>query len=212
MATRKKISKPKPRKKATRAKPPAKRAQAGGSGIEERAALFAYAYVANGHNKTAAAVAAGYKPGYSAEKAGQRLSKNVRVKAIIAAATRKAIEVAGATLERTILEIARVAYSDPRNLFDARGMLKPMADLDDDTAATLASIKIGEKSRGAGRGKKRPSTSTVKTVKLWPKDSALEKLMKYHGAYRIDNEQARTVIVNSVDYASMYKGKPKPVP
>lgn len=44
----------------------------------------------------------------------------------------------GITLERTLREIAKGAFHDPRKFFDDSGALKPVTELDDDTAAAIA--------------------------------------------------------------------------
>jgi hypothetical protein len=53
--------------------------KSGTSKADERKAKFIEAMVATGGNKRASAIAAGYKPGRAADKAGERLSHNVAV-------------------------------------------------------------------------------------------------------------------------------------
>ena len=43
--------------------------------------------------------------------------------------------------ERTMREIARLSYFDPRKLFDETGAPLPITELDDDTAAALAGFQ-----------------------------------------------------------------------
>lgn len=93
-------------------------------------------------------------------------------------------KIAGLELNRTLREVARVAYSDPRRLYDADGNLIPVHKLDDDAAATVASVEVEE-----SRGEDGQLASLTRKVKHWDKNAALEKAMKYHGLYKEDNKQ-----------------------
>lgn len=99
--------------------------------------------------------------------------KDVKVSAEIAERAQSVARIVGLTTERTLQEVARLAYSDVRKLFKADGTLKPIHELTDDEAAAVASVKVG---------------STTK-ITHWDKNSALEKAMKHHGLYEKDNEQ-----------------------
>jgi hypothetical protein len=83
---------------------------------------------------------------------------------------------AGLSAERTLREIARVAYADPRRLFRADGTLVPIVELDEDAAGMIAAIEVDEDGR------------TTK-VRMWDKNQALEKALKYLGLYERDNAQ-----------------------
>jgi phage terminase small subunit len=160
----------------------------------QRRKLFATAYLSNGSNATQAAIAAGFseKTAYSA---GCRLLKHVDVQAIIQAAAKKVEEQCGLTLERTLKEIARLAYADPRKLFKEDGSLKQIHELDDDTAATIASVEVDE------IGTDGVVIGMTRKVKQWDKKGALDMAMKFHGAYEKDNKQKQPVIlqVSSTD-------------
>ncbi len=134
-----------------------------------------------------------YRHAYAVKKASAktineaacRLLKNSKIAARIEELMAKATQKACLEIERTLREVARVAYSDPRRFYDSNGKLKRICDLDDDTAATIAGVEVDEiKVDGAVIG------HTVK-VKTWDKNSALEKAMKYHGLYERDNEQKK---------------------
>jgi len=181
MATKKKRTKPRTAKAA-----PSKRAKAGTS--KEAAAhkkiLYANALIVNGGNKTQAAVTAGYKPGRGAELAGYRLSKDVVVRALLNERLQKDAAISGLTVERTLLELSRMAYSDPRKLKTKDGKWIPLEELDDDTAAALASIDEDQVTKVVKvNGKEKTVAEFIRKVKLWDKNSALEKAMKYHKLY-----------------------------
>jgi len=148
----------------------------------QRRIKFIAAYISNGNNATRAAIAAGYSP-KSAERQGLRLTRDVRIRRFLAEAAEKSAKIAGLTIERTLQEVARLAYSDPRRLYDARGNLIPVHQLDDDAAATVASVEVDEIKVEGG------VVSHTKKVKVWDKNAALEKAMKHHGLYEEDNSQ-----------------------
>lgn len=169
-------------------KPAKQRVTAGNTkeAVAAREVAFAHAYLANGMNGTQAAISAGFSA-KGAEVTASRLLRRTKVKAILVEAAKKAAEAGGLTVERTLREVARVAYSDPRKLYDKDGNLIPVHLLDDDTAATVASIEVLEEY--AGRGENRELVGYTKKLKHWDKNGALEKAMKYHGLYREDNKQ-----------------------
>jgi hypothetical protein len=101
--------------------------------------------------RTQAAVAVGYGKGRSARSAAQRF-------------------LAELDTVRTLREVARVAYGDIGRLFDAEGRLIPLADLDEDVHAVIASIELWP-------------DGTPKRIKLWPKIEALEMAMRHAGLF-----------------------------
>lgn len=84
---------------------------------------------------------------------------------------------------RVVKELACVALSDVRKLFRDDGSLKLPHELDDATAAAVASVELNE------NGYK---------VKLWDKNSAADKLMKHLGAYEKDNQQGGAGLAEAV--------------
>ena len=87
----------------------------------------------------------------------------------------KAEVAAVVTRERLLREIGRLAFVDPRRLLREDGTMLPLHELDDDTAAAIASVEVDE------YGKLK--------YKLWDKGAAQEKLAKVLGVYEKDNEQ-----------------------
>lgn len=91
------------------------------------------------------------------------------------------------TTERTLREIARLAYCDPRKFFYDNGAPKPIHELDDDSAAALAGMEVTEEYEGSGQD--RVFKGFTKKYKLADKNAALEKAMKHLGQYEQDNKQ-----------------------
>lgn len=153
--------------------------------LQDKKVVFVEAYLSNGGNASEAALSAGYSKG-GAAKAGYRLSKDVRVRSMIE--TRRAelfekreIERVRSTVslelntERLIKEISRVAFSDIRGIMHPDGRMKMPHELDDATAAAIASFELD-------------IDGSIK-YKFWDKNSSLERSSKIVGAFERDNKQ-----------------------
>lgn len=132
---------------------------------------------------------AGYDAkGNAAEVAGSRLLRNVQIKAYIAERQAKQVEKFDLTQEKVVEQLARIAFADPRKFFSADGRLKPIHELDEATAAGLAGFEVDEIRAGK---KIVGQTAKIKTVN---RTEALDKLMRFFGAYKRDNEQSRPMV------------------
>jgi phage terminase small subunit len=97
---------------------------------------------------------------------------------VIAAAQRR-LELAQITPDRTLLEIARVAYSDVASFFNPDGTLKKPAELDEDQRACLAGFEASIQNVAAGDGKQ----DLIHKFKAWDKTKALEMLARHFGMF-----------------------------
>jgi phage terminase small subunit len=95
----------------------------------------------------------------------------------VLAAARRRLELAHITPDRTLLEIARIAYADVASFFNADGTLKKPFDLDEDQRATLAGFEACIGNVSAGDGKQ----DLIHKFKAWDKTKALEMLAKHFG-------------------------------
>jgi phage terminase small subunit len=139
------------------------------------------------------------KPHVSAKTAGvegHRLLKNPSVQAEAQAARERIANRLELTAERTIQEIARLAYFDPRKLFKSDGTPKAVDELDDDTAAALAGIEVVEEFEGSG--KDRVFVGYTKKYRVADKNAALEKAAKILGLFKKDNEQAGNALASAL--------------
>lgn len=66
--------------------------------------------------------------------------------------------------KRVMLELGRVAFADIRKLYDQHGNLKPVHQLDDDTAAVVSSVQVDVAVNGRGDDAEPVITKRVKTV------------------------------------------------
>ena len=146
------------------------------AGFEARKRRFMDEYIALNRNGTQAAIAAGFSPNCAARIA-TRILRDPEIKAQIAHLDEKLSKISGLNAERTIREIARRAYFDPKNLFAEDGTLKRVVDLDDDTRAAInieQEYKDGE---------------LVLKIKTCDKDAALQAAAKHLGLFEKDNAQ-----------------------
>jgi phage terminase small subunit len=148
-------------------------------------------------NATQAAVRAGYAA-KTANREGSRLLSNVDIAAAITAARAAQTGRAEVTADRVLREYARLAFLDIRKAFDEHGNLKPVHELDDDTAAAIAGLEVeeiyehgqadvsqeGQPHGGSlqrSRGKR--YAGRLKKVKLSDKKGALDSLAKHLGMF-----------------------------
>ena len=121
--------------------------------LSDKQVAFARHYIANGHNGTQAAIAAGYaKAGASGTAA--RLNANPRVKALIASLAADIAEKSSVTPEAVIRELARLGLSDLRKAMrwgtdpdtgEILVQVRDSEDIDDDTAAAISAVKVSDK-------------------------------------------------------------------
>jgi phage terminase small subunit len=143
------------------------------SAADKRTA-FVEAYFANNGNALQAAITAGYAP-HSAGVTGAKLLKDPRVAPEIAKRRTEIIAALELSTERTIKEVSRLAFCDPRKLVGEDGRMKQLHELDDDTAAAIASVEVD-------------NDGNIK-YKFWDKNSAIDKAAKVQGLYEKDNDQ-----------------------
>lgn len=138
-----------------------------GGSYEARIAAFVEALIANGGNATQAAITAGYseKTAYSQ---GSRLLKNVEVAALVAERRKEALADLRINTDNVLRELSRIVHFDPRKLYKPDGTMKAIHELDDDTAAAIASVEFDNKGRPT-------------KVRGWDKNSALGNAMRHLG-------------------------------
>lgn len=148
--------------------------------------------LAKGLSASDAYVAAGYNESRSA---ASRLSTNVNVEARVAELVNKGAERAEATVERVLKELSRIGFSDLRRAFDTNGRLLRPEQWDDDTAAAIASVEVVTRNIGEGE------VEQVHKIKVWDKNSALEKIAKHLGMFieRVEHSGGMNLTVTSED-------------
>jgi len=149
--------------------------------------LFATEYVKD-LSATRAAIRAGYSA-KTAKQAGSRLLTKVDVKAEVRRLMARVTDANEITAERTMREIARIAYGDIRTLYSEDGQLKPIHTLDEAQAAMIGGLEVEEVR--VGDGDDGPSeTQITRKVKIRDKLNALEKCMAMLGMHKSVNPAA----------------------
>lgn len=139
-------------------------------GLTKKQGTFVAEYLVD-LNATRAAVAAGYSK-KGAEQTGSVLLRNPKVSEQIAKKHGKRLEKLDISADKVLAEIAKVAFFDPRKLFDENGLCKPIKDLDDETAMAVAGLEVFTEYEG--KGDDRTESGVTRKVKLADKLRALE--------------------------------------
>jgi hypothetical protein len=137
---------------------------------------FAVEYVNNGGNGAEAYRTAVKSTGnfMSAAVVANTMLKRERVWNEINRLVNRKLKGPRITAGKILRETSRIAFFDPRDLFNEDGSLKPITEFDDDAAAVIAGFKVREDSDG------------VRTydVSFVSKLEALKVLGKFKGVFR----------------------------
>lgn len=149
-------------------------------------------------NGAQAAIRAGYSADTAKEQAS-RLLTNVNVQNYIQERQQEIKSSTNITQERVLQELAKIAFVDIREAFGPDNQLHDIRQLDDDTAAALASVESVEM-RSDGM-----VTGETKKIRFHNKITALDLIGKHLGMYDKDNAQRRSDIVNVINLGSGVK-------
>lgn len=176
-----------------------------GGGLNARQRLFIAEYLVD-KNATKAAIRAGYSAA-TAGQIGSRLLKHVEIstgiKQLIEQQLAQVTHETGITLERTLREIARIGYFDPRRMFGPDGRPLNITELDDDVAAAISGLDVVEQRDEVGG-----VIGYVKKWKLADKKGGLDMLMRHLGGYKNDNEQGALPVADALRafFAHLHNG------
>lgn len=126
-------------------------------------------------NPTAALLRLGWTARTAAQNA-QYFLRRPAVREAIARALRRIEAHSVVSAARALEETARIAFSDPRNAIGEDGMVRALADMDEDTARAVASVKIVVRP-----GKDGGEPTITQELKFWDKNAAIEKILKATG-------------------------------
>lgn len=125
---------------------------------------------------------------------------------------RQLVENADVDSERIINEQSKVAFFNPKKMFNDDGSPKSITEIDDQTAGAIAGIDVFEEY--AGKGEERELVGYVKKYKIADKNKALENLAKILGIFRekVDHEHSGGVTVNSkLDFSNLTEDQLKAI-
>ena len=88
------------------------------------------------------------------------------------------------TVDRVVAELGKLAFLDIRKAFDEDGNLKPIHELDDDTAAAISGLEVDKKvSKMTDENGEPMVESYLHKIKLSDKKGALDSLAKTLGLF-----------------------------
>jgi phage terminase small subunit len=137
-----------------------------------------------------------------AAQAGSRLLRNVKVAGYLRERRQDREKRTEISQDRTLKELARIAFFDIRKLFDENNRLKDMAELDEDTTAAVISIDSQDITGPGGK-----IIGKLRKVRLANKLQALEALGRHLGLFEKDNKQkgateGETRVLSSIERAA----------
>lgn len=168
--------------------------------LSEKQRRFTVEYVKD-FNGLQAAIRAGYAEN-GAGVTANRLLNNPNVAALIAEHVKAGEARAAVTQDRVVMELARIAFADIRNVMTWDGQrttFKASNELDDDAARTIASVKE-RTTRTEDREGKAVTYLETRELKLYDKLKALEMLGRHLGMFndklQIDvlTQEARQIV------------------
>jgi phage terminase small subunit len=129
----------------------------------------------------------GMKPASISRKAFELL-ENVKITAYITDLKARQLKRHDVTVDRVLAEYAKLAFLDVRKAFDANGVLLPIHELDDDTAAAISGLEVDKKvSKMTDENGEPMVESHLHKIKLSDKKGALDSLAKTLGMFSDGN-------------------------
>ena len=166
---------------------------------------FAGEYINNGGNASAAVVTLGIAEKKVARTAACRLLQIAYVQQLIQEhQDRIAAELNNRfaiTRENVLEALSNLVFGSPKSLFNDDGTMKHISELDDRTAKMISSFEVEELFEG--RGREREKIGVVKKIRLWDKNSAIDKAMRHLGLFEKDNNQKPPVVQLTRDDAGV---------
>jgi phage terminase small subunit len=142
-------------------------------------------------NGTQAAIRAGYSPKTANEQAAALLAKP-SIKSRISELQEVREKRTCITADRVLKEYAKLAFFDPRKLFDEDGNPVRITELDDETAAAVAGFEVNtvllkdevaeQEAVGSGISRK-DACSTIRKYKIADKKGALDSIGRHLGMF-----------------------------
>lgn len=146
-------------------------------GLTAKQSKFVLEYLVD-LNATQAAIRAGYSK-KTAEVTGFKLLRNGYVAKQIGLKQQELKQKTEITIERVLEEYKRLAFIDPTKIWDKKGNIKSIHEMDEDTRRAIAGIEISTINN---------TLETIKKIKLWDKTKALDSLSRHLGMF-IDRKE-----------------------
>jgi phage terminase small subunit len=112
---------------------------------------------------------------YKSSSAAAQALKKAEVRNAVDEHVRRMLEVADITRDRIILELGRIAFFDARKMFNDDGGMKPIEEMDDDTAAAIQGFDVERRTEGKGEN---AEVYYILKPRAYNKNQALEILTR----------------------------------
>lgn len=145
-------------------------------------------------NATQAAIRAGYSENTANEIGSQNLAK-VSIQNRIAQLREEDQLETKVTRQRVLTEYAKIAFFNPKKLFDESGRLKKITEMDDDVAAVIAGLDVSTMFKKA-ESEEEFINEVVKKIKHVDKKGALDSLAKHLGMLNDKIDINEKVLIN----------------
>lgn len=133
-------------------------------------------------NATEAAKRAGYSA-KTAHSVGHENLRKPEIAAAVAEAQKKRGDRTEVTADRVLAELGRIGFSDLRQCFTKAGHLRNPEDWPDSVATAVASVEVVTRPGAEVDENGRREIEYVHKIRLWDKNSALEKIAKHLGMF-----------------------------
>lgn len=167
--------------------------------VHQRRTRFVKEYLLD-HNAKQAAIRAGYSE-KGASVAGSRLLTDVYIREAIESHQNKINAKLDVTVERVTLELARLAFYDPRAYWNEDGSAKAFTELSEDARRAIAGFEMAELFTGTGED--RGLAGYVKKFKLADKGLNLERLGRHLQMFPTKVDVSATVEIHRIDDRSV---------
>lgn len=138
-------------------------------------------------NATQAAIRAGYSEKTAGSQAFDLLKKP-EIQNAIQDAQKKLSERTQITQERVLQEYAKIAFFDPKKIFNADGTIKQISELDDDVAAVIGGIDV------VVNQSDKDEPEYTKKIKLIDKKGALDSIARHLGMFNDKTSVTHTLL------------------
>lgn len=145
--------------------------------LKEQHHRFIANYVARPHNARAAYVAAGFKDSNSAANSAHEMLRDPLVAAEVKRLIEEKHKALHMDVDEVLARVAMLARIDVATLFDEKGVLRPLHELDETATLAIAGIEVEE--LATGTGKKRQVIGSIKKVRLRDPMAALRLLAEH---------------------------------
>lgn len=146
--------------------------------LTQRQEVFVAEYMKDG-NAVRSAIAAGYSKKTAASQSSQLIA-NPKISKAISEKHGKRCAKLDFSAEKVLEGLASLAFFDIRKLYDEKGNLKSIQDLDDTTANAICGVEIEEVFERFGGGQAKANGNLLKKIKLADRGTNLERLGRYH--------------------------------